>query len=411
MDFKINLKNDIKLVLTQEMQLSINILQLSGFELQKFLEKEATVNPAIEIVYNTPPKIKKNDSDNTLTIEDNLVDEPTLTDFLEEQISYLKIKQSIRNICIFIINNLDHRGYLAISKKEIMNILGVNHKEIDEAFTHIYSLDPCGIGAEDLSHCLKIQLQKKGIKDKNIFLIIDNYLNELAEKKFDVISEKLHISQDQVINYLTEIQTLSPLPSRGYKTTSNIDYIIPDINIEIVDGKLVFSINKDLLPKVYINSNYSPSTDAEKYYLDKAVNIAKSIEKRFETLTRITSSLINIQKNFFFKGKNYLNSLTLKEVANELELHESTISRAIKDKFINSPQGIISMRSLFVLDASVNEIKNKIETIILNEDKKKPLSDMAICNHLKEIGFNIARRTVTKYREELGLMSSRERKK
>ena len=100
MDFKINLKNDIKLVLTQEMQLSINILQLSGFELQKFLEKEATVNPAIEIVYNTPPKIKKNDSDNTLTIEDNLVDEPTLTDFLEEQISYLKIKQSIRNICI-----------------------------------------------------------------------------------------------------------------------------------------------------------------------------------------------------------------------------------------------------------------------------------------------------------------------
>ena len=211
-----------------------------------------------------------------------------------------------------------------------MNILGVNHKEIDEAFTHIYSLDPCGIGAEDLSHCLKIQLQKKGIKDKNIFLIIDNYLNELAEKKFDVISEKLHISQEQVINYLTEIQTLSPLPSRGYKTTSNIDYIIPDINIEIVDGKLVFSINKDLLPKVYINSNYSPSTDAEKYYLDKAVNIAKSIEKRFETLTRITSSLINIQKNFFFKGKNYLNSLTLKEVANELELHESTISRAIK---------------------------------------------------------------------------------
>lgn len=411
MDFKINLKNDIKLVLTQEMQLSINILQLSGFELQKFLEKEATVNPAIEIVYNTPPKIKKNDSDNTLTIEDNLVDEPTLTDFLEEQISYLKIKQSIRNICIFIINNLDHRGYLAISKKEIMNILGVNNKEIDEAFTHIYSLDPCGIGAEDLSHCLKIQLQKKGIKDKNIFLIIDNYLNELAEKKFDVISEKLHISQDQVINYLTEIQTLSPLPSRGYKTTSNIDYIIPDINIEIVDGKLVFSINKDLLPKVYINSNYSPSTDAEKYYLDKAVNIAKSIEKRFETLTRITSSLINIQKNFFFKGKNYLNSLTLKEVANELELHESTISRAIKDKFINSPQGIISMRSLFVLDASVNEIKNKIETIILNEDKKKPLSDMAICNHLKEIGFNIARRTVAKYREELGLMSSRERKK
>ena len=129
-----------------------------------------------------------------------------------------------------------------------------------------------------------------------------------------MISEKLHISQEQVINYLTEIQTLSPLPSRGYKTTSNIDYIIPDINIEIVDGKLVFSINKDLLPKVYINSNYSPSTDAEKYYLDKAVNIAKSIEKRFETLTRITSSLINIQKNFFFKGKNYLNSLTLKEV-------------------------------------------------------------------------------------------------
>lgn len=411
MDFKINLKNDVKLVLTQKMQLSINILQLSTFELQKFLEKEAAVNPAIEIVYNTPSKIKKNDSDNTLTIEDNLVDEPTLTDFLEEQISYLKIKQSIRNICIFIINNLDHRGYLAISKKEIMNILGVNHKEMDEAFSYIYSLDPCGIGAENLSHCLKIQLQKKGVKDKNIFLIIDNYLNELAEKKFDVISEKLHISQNQVITCLKEIQTLSPLPSRGYKTTSNIDYIIPDINIEIVDGKLVFSINKDLLPKVYINSNYSPSTDAEKYYLDKAVNIAKSIEKRFETLTRITSSLINIQKNFFFKGKNYLNSLTLKEVANELELHESTISRAIKDKFINSPQGIISMRSLFVLDASVNEIKNKIETIILDEDKKKPLSDMAICNHLKEIGFNIARRTVAKYREELGLMSSRERKK
>ena len=409
MEFKLDVKQEIKLILTQEMQTSINILQLSSPELKKLIEKEKNENPAVEVVYSGNHNYKSGEEEASPL--DFVSEEETLTDILEEQIGYLTLSPEMKYICTFIVNNLDHRGYLALPKDEIAQILDLSKLTLKEAFSHIYTLDPCGVGAENLQECLKIQLRRKNITDSNIYNIIDYHLEDLAQGDFDFIAESLKISTDDVKSSLKEIQKLSPIPARGYKTTSDSNYVVPDVTVTAENDKLVFKLNEDLMPKVYINPSFKAGTEQEKKYLERAEYIRSSIEKRYETLTRIMEVLVSRQRDFFFKGKFYLHTLTLKDVAHELELHESTISRGIKDKFIDSPQGIISMRSLFILDESVIRIKKIIEDSIENENRKRPYSDAALEKILVKSGFTVARRTVAKYREEIGYPSSRERKK
>lgn len=410
MEFKLNIKQEMKLILTQEMQTSINILQLSSTALKDLIKKESKENPAIEVVYSGNHYNSKND-DNEVSPLDFIAEEKTLTDILEEQIGYLSITPKMKYICEFIVNNLDSRGYLALPKEEITTILKINKLILKEAFSYIHTLDPSGVGAENLQECLKIQLRRKEIKIPFIYEIIDFHLEDLARKNFDFIAEKLHLTVDEVKSALKEIQKLSPIPARGYNTTPSSNFVIPDVTIYTDEDKLVFKINEELMPKVYINSCYKPDNDKEKAYIERAMCIKKSIEKRYETLTRIMNIIIEKQKEYFLKGKFFLKTLTIKEVAHILELHDSTISRAIKDKYIDSPQGIVSMRALFILDDSVIRIKQIIEDSIENEDKEKPFSDNSLEKILKKNGFKIARRTIAKYREEIGYPSSRDRKK
>lgn len=411
MDFSLKLKQETKLILTQEMKTSMNILQMSSSKLKEYLEKEAVTNPAIEINYTTSPNFKSNSSDENISPIDFVSKEETLFDYLEEQISYLKISPKVREICLFIVNNLDPRGYLALPKLQLKKLLNINTALLNEAFEIIYSLEPLGVGAENLKDCLKIQLKSKGIEDTTLFKLIDIYLEEVANKNFSLISTELNISQEKILEYLKLIQTLSPIPARGYTVDTTSSYIVPEARIEIQNGKLVFFLNEDTIPKININSSYANSEFANKHSIYTAINIMKCLEKRVQTLTKILELLLIKQKEFFFKGENYLHSLILKDLAKELNLHESTISRAIKNKYLDTPQGIISMKSLFIIDSSTIEIKNLISDFISNENKKTPLSDEKLSILLRNKGFSIARRTVTKYREELGFLSTRERKR
>lgn len=411
LDFTLKLKQEMKLSLTQEMKISMNILQMSSSNLKDFIEKEALKNPMLEVTYSTPSS-KYNSDEETTSPFDFIIEEKTLIDFLEEQLGYLKISPKIKSICEYVINNLDDRGYLSISKLEIKKALKISTAQLKEAMDIIYTLEPAGIGAENLKESLKIQLITKNIIDEKLFTLIDDYLEELGDRKYSLISEKLHVSVEQIEDYLDIIKSLEPIPARGYFVGNKTNYVVPEAKIEIVDDELTVTLNEEAIPKIKINSSYkSTNSLSDKNNMYTAINLIKSIEKRYITLERVLNQLIVKQKNFFFRGKDFLQTLTLKDIAKELNLHESTISRAIRDKFIETPQGIIAIKSLFILNSECLEIKKTIEELIKSENKSSPLSDEKISLYFKNKGCSIARRTIAKYREELGIPSTRERKR
>lgn len=384
---------------------------MSSSNLKDFIEKEALKNPMLEVTYSTPSS-KYNSDEETTSPFDFIIEEKTLIDFLEEQLGYLKISPKIKSICEYVINNLDDRGYLSISKLEIKKALKISTAQLKEAMDIIYTLEPAGIGAENLKESLKIQLITKDIIDEKLFTLIDDYLEELGDRKYSLISEKLHVSVEQIEDYLDIIKSLEPIPARGYFVGNKTNYVVPEAKIEIVDDELTVTLNEEAIPKIKINSSYkSTNSLSDKNNMYTAINLIKSIEKRYITLERVLNQLIVKQKNFFFRGKDFLQTLTLKDIAKELNLHESTISRAIRDKFIETPQGIIAIKSLFILNSECLEIKKTIEELIKSENKSSPLSDEKISLYFKNKGCSIARRTIAKYREELGIPSTRERKR
>ena len=402
MDFSLKLKQNMKLILTQDMKLSMNVLEMSSTKLKEFLEKEINKNPVLEIVYTPRSKFSDEETPSPL---DFLSKEKSLFDFLEEQLAYLKLSKKFKEICHYIINNLDDRGYLTLSKNEIKKTFKLSTKELQEIFNVIYSLEPSGIGAENLKDCLKIQLTIKDKKDPLLFSLIDNYLEDLGDKNFKFIADNLHISIERIKRYLTLLQTLDPIPARGYFVGNKTRYIVPDAKIEIVNKELKVTLNEEVFPKIKISSDASNKNNYQ-----NALNLIKAIEKRYITLEKILNLLIIKQFEFFFFGKEHLKTLTLKDIATELNLHISTISRAIKEKFIDTPQGIIEIKSLFIASSESIVIKKLIEEFIHNENKYSPLSDEKISYLLKNKGFSLARRTVAKYRDELGILSTRERK-
>lgn len=406
MDNKLDIIEKQKLIqslkLSQIMKLSINILKMSITELNNFIEKEISKDFGVPVELNYSNQENYN---NEKEPEINyLTDEKNFFQILEEQLSYFKIERKIKKICVFIINNLNKKGYLELSKIEIKDILEVSDKELDEAFDVIHSLEPYGVGAYSLEECLKIQLKVKNLIDDKLFLFIDNYLYLLADKKYDLIKEKLSINDEQLFSYIGTIKSLNPIPSRGY-SVGKIKKIIPDILLETKKDEAFYKINRASIPQISVKDKIN-----DKYY-KKLNEIVSCIEKRFETLDKIMEIIIREQKSFFISQGKETNTLKISDVASELNLSPSTVSRAVKEKYIKTDFGIISLRKLFNLDSTVFLYQQKILEYIENENKEQPLSDQDIVNLLEKEGIKIARRTVTKYREKLGYKSSHKRKK
>ena len=406
MDNKLDIVEKQKLIqslkLSQMMKLSINILEMSITDLNNFIEKELSkdLDVSVELNYSN-----QENYDNEKEEEINyLADEKNFFQILEEQLSYFKIETKIKKICVFIINNLNKKGYLELSKIEIKDILKVSNKELDEAFDIIHNLEPYGVGAYSLEECLKLQLKVKNLIDDKLFLFIDNYLYLLVDKKYDLIKEKLNINDDKLFTYIDTIKSLNPIPSRGY-SVGKIKKIIPDILLETKKDDVFYEINRASIPQINVKDKIN-----DKYY-KKLNEIVSCIEKRFETLDKIMEIIIREQKSFFLSQGKETNTLKISDVASELNLSPSTVSRAVKEKYIKTDFGIISLRKLFNLDSTVFLYQQKILEYIENENKEQPLSDQDIVNLLEKEGIKIARRTVTKYREKLGYKSSHKRKK
>lgn len=453
MDFMLNLTQEQKLIMTQKMQLSIKLLQMSGIELQEYIDKELQENPVLEA--------KSNEGNEENTIQDRIdykelikyfefdnygsqslgnydndevspftfISNPTsLEEYLEEQIIELNENDYLKVLCKYIIENIDGRGYLPMSIEEMAREVSADTKDLQKALLTIQGLEPDGIGARDLKECLKIQLEKKEVKNEKIFKMVENHLENIADNKYHVIAKDLKITPKEAQGYGDIIKTLEPKPSRGFYTGEKVKYISPDAYIKKINDGYVIVMNESITPKLSINSLYKEiinnendkiAVDYVKNKMNGAMFLIKSVEQRKSTIYRVLEKIIEKQKDFLDNGMSYLKPMTLKEIADELEVHESTVSRAIRDKYVYIPRGTIRIKDFFTQgvtnvleeDVSVVNIKNEMKLLIDKEDKKKPLSDQVICDELNKKDMNISRRTVAKYREEIGIKSSSKRKR
>lgn len=451
LSFDVKLAQKQKLALTPKMRQKIEILQMSMYDLSEKIDAEFQENPVIDIDEDYGKKdsdtekldkmaeeIYKNsdypdyeesnyyNSDEYVSPFNFIEKKKSLSEYLYEQICEENIEPKYKRICVYIIDSINSDGYLKTSLDDIASETKSSIEDAKKALDVIQSLEPSGIGARDIKECLIIQLEKLNICDDNMRKIVNDHLEDISKSKFKSISEDLSISLNEVQNYSDKIKKLEPKPARGFYTGDETEFVIPDAEIKYLDGKFLIIMNDSTIPHLSINKTYKDildtkeNSEAKKYIkknLNKAVLLIKAIDDRNSTLYKILECLVEKQKDFFIKGRKYIKGLNLSDVSDMIKMNESTVSRAIKDKYILTEFGTIRIKDLFAQgfnnkeDLSQNKIKNRIKEMIDSENPKKPLSDQKISDMLSEESVKISRRTVAKYREELSIKSSSERKR
>lgn len=457
MNFNLTMSQEQKLVMTQQMQQSIKLLQMSSYDLREYIEKEYAENPVLEANFNDMDNGEKKEQDRIDYKElikylefDNygsqsygdyndekvspftfISKEKSLKDFLEEQLIELNLTERERTLSKYIIESLNEKGYLDISLEEIQKEISEDIEELEIALQIVQGLEPIGIGARDLKECLIIQLRKKRLLNDITEGMVRENLEDIANNKYQVIAKKYKITTQEAQEYGDVIKKLEPKPARGFYTGDEVRFIIPDAEIKNIDGEFFILMNNKVIPTISINPIYNvilneKDKDAKDYVkekMGKAMFLIKSIELRKSTLYKVLEEVLKYQRGFFEGGRKELKPMTLKQVAEAIGMHESTVSRAIREKYILTSFGTIKIKDLFATgvhkgisnvadeDVTVSKMKKEIELIINEENKSKPLSDQAIADILKERAFKLSRRTVAKYREEIGIGSSSKRKR
>ena len=333
-----------------------------------------------------------------------------------------------REAASWIIGNLDDPGFLRSSVEDIARQSGVAVSHVETALARVQTFDPTGVAARDLRECLLLQVDALGIEDPLVRKILDEHLEALTRRDFRRVARGLGVSVEEVAAAARVIGTLEPQPARPFSGDDPI-YIVPDIYVYKIGEEFHVVLNEDGLPKLRINNLYrgvlsgaeQVAQDTKEYVQGKvrsAMWLIKSIHQRQRTIYRVMQSIIYHQRDFFEKGINYLKPLNLRDVADDIEMHESTVSRVTTNKYVQIPQGIFVLKYFF--NSSINRVegdsiasesvKDRIRRIITNEDPRRPLSDQRIAEMLKAANIDIARRTVTKYRELLNVLSSTKRR-
>lgn len=468
MGFELNLSQTQKLIMTPELRQAIQILQFNNVELMEFIYKQLEVNPFLESVDNrNQESASGDDRDNDSSYEkDNSNDEIDWKEITEkyDDLSYKAYEKNVdvdekqsfesytskkmslkdhlmvqlgvsvktskeKRIGEFIIESLDNKGYLGCSIQDISLLLNEDVVEVERVLRLIQTFDPVGVGARNLSECLMIQLKEKGIQDKNAYIIAENYLEEIATNKVQKIAKDLKISVTRVQSICDIIKMLEPKPSRGFIVDSdNIRYIVPDVTIEKINDEYIIIVNDNNLPTLTISNYYRSminnldDKEANKFLTDKlnsSMWLIKSIEQRRMTLYKVTESILKFQRKFFDEGKTALKPLVLKDVADDIGVHESTVSRATNGKYVQTPRGLFELKYFFASSISEADgdgisstsVKTQIQKLINDENSQKPLSDQKIAEMLINEGINISRRTVAKYRDEMRIPSSSMRRR
>ncbi|NLX62610.1 MAG: RNA polymerase factor sigma-54, partial [Tissierellia bacterium] len=373
------------------------------------------------------PEVDKNEKE--YNYENFVSTSSSLKEYLLFQLNVLKLNTIDYIIGRAIIENIDDNGYLMVTVEQLSEEIGVSPERIENVLSIVQTFDPSGVGARDLKECLLIQVKEDNVKNPNVELIIKKYLKDIAYNRISKIAKELNIDEKEVQDICDYIKTLEPKPGRLYENSSgDVKYIIPDAIIEYVDGEYVIILNDVTAPRLNINKFYREMLRKEgdveaseflKEKLSSAMWLIRSIEQRRMTIYNVVKSILKHQREFFENGEKALKPLTLKEVADDINMHESTVSRATNGKYIQTPRGLYELKYFFTSglstkegeDVSSTSIKAMIKEIIDGEDPKKPLSDQKISNMLKDRGIKISRRTVAKYRDEMDIPSSTMRKR
>lgn len=448
-DLNVSYKQQQKLVMTQQMKMAINILQMASYDLREYIDKEYEENPIIECQYKEE-NIHYEEGENSLKEKsseeqygqskkeirnENIVSikEQTLKEFLYEQMREINLTTEMQKVIAYMIECLDERGYLKENVRYIAKVLSIKVETVQSSLEVLQGFEPIGIAAKDIKQCLKLQVKAlkciSAKEQKNLYKIIDNCLIEIAEGKVEELASKTKIKVKDVEKYIDIIKKLEPKPAGGFYIGDEIKYIIPDAEIKKENGQYTVVMNDGILPKISINKELAESMAIRDKRLAsyikentlKASMLIKSIEERKKTILRILEKILIKQEEFFASGENHLKPMTIKEISEELHLHESTVSRAIKDKYIRTSYGTFRIKDLFQTvkfteqskETTVGQeyIKRLIKEMIEKEDKTSPVSDQEISDRLLKNTLNISRRTVAKYREQMGISSSNKRKK
>lgn len=344
---------------------------------------------------------------------------------LLKQAKFMYPDAPTQSLLTYLIYNLDDNGFLQMNERTSNADLAFNEDRIEKGIHLLQELGPIGIGARDLKECLLLQIMYNYPENKLAAYLVEHHLNLIADRKWNEIASKLNISMNEVKNLFDFIQTLNPRPC-SFMSDDSTKYLTPDIIVEVSIEGFTFHLNDGYLPGIHMNSNYSPylhsKNEASKYLQTQYKNyqwLLSSIEQRRNTIIKIVHVLLEKQEDFFKNGFQSLKPLTLKEVADEIEMHESTVSRATSNKVIQTPFGSFDLRLLFTSkletsdgnSVSQTKVKKLLESFIAQENKFKPYSDQKIAEYFStEKGITISRRTVSKYREELRIPSSNRRK-
>jgi len=361
-------------------------------------------------------------------IENTLSTTSSLSDHLEWQLSMQTDDPLMREIGSAIVGNLDNDGTLVASFDELTAMGPWPLPEVERALELVQSFDPTGVGARDLQECLLLQLRHLGLAGTPTETIVSEHIRLLQNHQVPELARKLGLTIEDLKEHLEVIRHLDPKPGSRYNPTQS-QYVTPDVYIVKVEDQYVAVLNDDSLPHMRISpvyrrlldKNADNSAETRAYVKDKfrsALWLIKSVEQRQKTIQKVATSLINFQRDFLDHGIEHLRPLVLRDVANDIGMHESTVSRVVTNKYMHTPQGVFEMKYFFHsgISSSYGEsvssvtIKQRIRKIIENEDPRKPLSDSTIVSTLHREGLVLARRTIAKYREELKIPTSNQRK-
>ncbi len=368
------------------------------------------------------------DDDERRSLEATHTRRETLAEHLEWQLQLSDLSGDERAAGEWIIGNIDEHGYLKSGCDEIARQAGVREVTVERALARIQTFDPTGVAARDLRECLMTQMTVLGMDDPLVVALVDKHLDGLQRRDFRGIARSLSVTVEEVAAASRVVGSLEPRPGRPFGGEDPI-YIEPDIYVYKVADDFHIVLNEDGLPKLRVSNLYRDvlsnrdgvGKDTRDYVRDKmrsALWLIKSIHQRQRTIYKVMQSIIKHQREFFERGVAHLRPLNLRDVAEDIEMHESTVSRVTTNKYANTPQGIFELKYFF--NSSINRfegeavasesVKDRIRKIINSEDDHRPLSDQRIAEMLKASNIDIARRTVTKYREAMNILSSTKRR-
>lgn len=474
LELRQQLKLSQQLIMTPQLQQAIKLLQLSRLELLETINQELEENPVLEEAQEETAMGEERESGDTspaeesyesVEIKENIredfdwegyLDEyssgspvvmerdpnqefpsydhrltaaATLEDHLAWQLRFSELTDRQKEIGAFIIGNLDLSGYLDATVEEIAELANATEEEVEAVLSKVQHLDPVGVASRSPRECLLIQARYLHPENDLVLRIIEHHLHDLENKNYQALVRALKRSPQDIKAAIDIILSLDPRPGSAFNTES-VEYVSPDIYVLKVDHEFVVVLNEDGMPKLRVSPYYKEAlnqdgalpTDAKDYIHNKlrsAAWLIKSIHQRQRTLYKVSQSIVKLQQDFFEKGVAHLRPMVLRDVAEDVGMHESTISRVTSNKYMHTPHGIFELKYFF--NSSINSVlgeavasesvKERIRHLIKDEEPKKPFSDQEIVQMLKKENIDIARRTVAKYREMMGILPSSKRKK